>query len=546
MIEAQLPDGTILEFPDGTDQNVIQRVVKSRLGIETPADEIDTVGEYAADIGKAAAAGAGRGLLGTLELPEMAGRAILRGGQEALQYLGADVGEDLPIFDTATGRGLRSGVEALGLDDELDYKGQTRAGKFAGTISEFAGGGGALGAAGKVAKIGAKAGSKRSAVGEALDKAGLSKEAMASAAIAGAGSEAAGQAAENLAPALETPARFLGAIASPAAAARFVNMPARTYDAYIKPRQIANKINTGNKTVDAVVAKSIKKPTSENLSLAKNTAYKVADNAGVNFSVDQLKGVTENARNSLFSADSGFTKYNPTYDTHISEALARLDDVNESTSLLGLDALRSEIYDIYKIGLGQGKKSYDPRLRAVIDEMDSLVDSSLDGSRLLSTAKLANKRYKKSELLRDAMDKAEVSSNATQSGDVISGYRRAVARIINSPKQSRFFDEGELSAMRAMLDGTISSDVLKKMGTLSPNTNGLMRAVSGVAAFIEPSTLAVSATGLISKFASDSGIKMQLADLDRLLATGQTPTRFTPTRAAPVIGASQQALQEQQ
>ncbi len=509
-------------------------------------NQIDTPLEYARDIGGAALAGAGRGLMGTIELPEMAARGVTRLGQEGLQAMGYDVGEDLPVMDTYTGRGLDRVTEAVGIDDELDYRGQTRAGKFAGTISEFAGGGGALGGAGKLAKLGARTGSRRSAAGEALDKAGLSKEAMASAAIAGAGSEAAGQAAESLAPAMEAPARFLAAIASPAAAARFVNMPARTYDAYIKPRQMANKINTGNKTVDAVVAKSIKTPTSENLSLAKNTAYKVADDAGVSFSVDKIKGVTENARNSLFSAESGLTKYNPTYDTHISEALARLDDVNESTSLLGLDALRSEIYDIYRIGLGQGKKSYDPRLRTVIDEMDSLVDSSLKGSRLLSTAKLANKRYKKSELLRDAMDKAEVSSSATQSGDVISGYRRAVARIINSPKQSRFFDEGELSAMRAMLDGTISSDVLKKMGTLSPNANGLMRAVSGIAAFIEPSTLAVSATGLISKFASDAGMKMQLADLDRLLATGQTPTRFTPTRVAPALGASQQALQEEQ
>ena len=31
MIEAALPDGTVLEFPDGTDPLVIQRVVKQRL-----------------------------------------------------------------------------------------------------------------------------------------------------------------------------------------------------------------------------------------------------------------------------------------------------------------------------------------------------------------------------------------------------------------------------------------------------------------------------------------------------------------------------------
>ena len=43
MIEAQLPDGTILEFPDGTDKSVIQRVVKQQLGI----DSSDNQSQYA-------------------------------------------------------------------------------------------------------------------------------------------------------------------------------------------------------------------------------------------------------------------------------------------------------------------------------------------------------------------------------------------------------------------------------------------------------------------------------------------------------------------
>lgn len=44
MIEAELPDGTILEFPDGTDQAVIQKVVKQRLGVSeiTPPASAET------------------------------------------------------------------------------------------------------------------------------------------------------------------------------------------------------------------------------------------------------------------------------------------------------------------------------------------------------------------------------------------------------------------------------------------------------------------------------------------------------------------------
>ena len=85
-------------------------------------------------------------------------------------------------------------------------------------------------------------------------------------------------------------------------------MPARGYDAVIKPRQLANKINTGNKTVDTMVAKSIREPSTENLRIAKNTAYKAADDAGISFDAGQMQGIAANARNTLFSGAGGTTK----------------------------------------------------------------------------------------------------------------------------------------------------------------------------------------------------------------------------------------------
>ncbi len=57
MIEARLADGTILSFPDGTDQAVVDRVVKQHVMGSTPQDQIDTFGEKAEDVGRAAAAG---------------------------------------------------------------------------------------------------------------------------------------------------------------------------------------------------------------------------------------------------------------------------------------------------------------------------------------------------------------------------------------------------------------------------------------------------------------------------------------------------------
>jgi hypothetical protein len=60
MIEAELPDGTVLEFPDGTSPDVIQRVVKQRLGAtQTPPMNVDPtegmsgIDRFRAGLGKA-------------------------------------------------------------------------------------------------------------------------------------------------------------------------------------------------------------------------------------------------------------------------------------------------------------------------------------------------------------------------------------------------------------------------------------------------------------------------------------------------------------
>lgn len=221
MVDVTLPDGTILrDIPDTMSAAEQEEVVRKYL-IDNPMspieDEIDTFGEYAGDVAGAAAAGLGRGAIGTLELPEMAGRAILRGGQEILQASGFDAGEDLPIFDTKTGRVLRSGVEAAGLGDELDYRGQTRVGKFAGTIGEFAGGAGTVGIGGKIVKNLARSGGNLSKAGAGAEKIGLGRGALKTSIAAGTASEAAGQVAENVAPDIEPYARIAGALAGPAA-----------------------------------------------------------------------------------------------------------------------------------------------------------------------------------------------------------------------------------------------------------------------------------------------------------------------------------------
>lgn len=50
MIEAELHDGTVLEFPDGTDPSVVQRVVKQHLGVSEPQTGYDRAAAHAKEI----------------------------------------------------------------------------------------------------------------------------------------------------------------------------------------------------------------------------------------------------------------------------------------------------------------------------------------------------------------------------------------------------------------------------------------------------------------------------------------------------------------
>ena len=526
-----------------------------------PKDEIDTFGEYAGDVAGAAAAGLGRGAIGTLELPEMAGRVILRAGQEALQAAGFDVGENLPILDTKTGRVLRSGVEAVGLGDELDYRGQTTAGKFAGTIAEFAGGAGALGATGKVAKATGKAaqrlsgaspvvgraGESLSSAGSSLQKAGLSAPAQTTAVIAGAGSEAAGQALEGSP--LEPVARVIGALAAPTAVARSFNLAAKPYDSWIKPSQIMKEVKTGNEVVDATLSRAISKPSSETQYAFKNTAYREADKVGDVFTEADIIGLYAQSDDKLKSGFAG-RKYDVRGDGHIQEAMEVLEKYTKGNStLMNIDDMKQQVRAKYAKGI-DGRKQYDPRIKTILDDIDELIEAKAEGSSLLNAARLGHVRTKKLELLEDALGAADKEVKAGAS--IVTRYKAAIKKLSTNKKDKSYFTEDELAAMDGILEGNLDDKVLRQFGKLSPlNGLNLMTVISNlgmgsaVAAGV-PYAIPALAGSIIAKPISEAMIKSQIKDLNRFLATGSAPTKFKPQMAPRTLGLAPQLPQEQQ
>jgi hypothetical protein len=212
------------------DEDAARKLVQAAISLKKKTvDKKDQEVGVVEDVLRSVGGGLGRGISGAVELPELAGRGVIRGFQELGQLTGLYEGEDLPVFDTSTGKALRGAAEAVGLDDELDYRGQTTAGKYAGTISEFAGGGGALGLGGKVLKNIAKSPTARKLAAGA-ETAGLGKKALAGSVLAGGGSELAGQLSEGTQ--YEPYARLGGALVSPMAANTLKNTALKAISPY--------------------------------------------------------------------------------------------------------------------------------------------------------------------------------------------------------------------------------------------------------------------------------------------------------------------------
>lgn len=213
MIEVELQDGRILEFPDNTSQDVMRSAIGKLIMAERSAAQGGIAGavERAApmndaamadmqpktgvieDVVKSAGAGLARGAAGILDLPSTFADLGIRGaelvtGKQAPSWLTSQ--NIVPTGGVSRGQGASDLASSL-TGGATEYKGQTMPGQFAGTVGEFLPG--AIAGPGNMAR-----------------------NALMYGALPGVASEAAGQATEGTA--MEPWARALAAIGAPLAA----------------------------------------------------------------------------------------------------------------------------------------------------------------------------------------------------------------------------------------------------------------------------------------------------------------------------------------
>ena len=195
MIEIEMPDGTILEFPDGTASDVMQQAAQSYMGQgrgigETlyqniiGDDVIDTPGERAGDYIKSGFAATGRGIA------DAAGFAgdILRGAADVGTYL-AGAEEDQSLMGKALralpigSPEMRAGMSAATMGAS-EHRTPGTVGDFISTAGEFAGSAGLLGGPKAMLKYGAIPGAASEGAGQLTEGTAMEPYARAVTALA--------------------------------------------------------------------------------------------------------------------------------------------------------------------------------------------------------------------------------------------------------------------------------------------------------------------------------------------------------------------------
>lgn len=350
---------------------------------------------------------------------------------------------------------------------------ETTAGEYAATVGEFIPG---------------------AAVGGGLSA--VPKYAIA----AGLGSEAAGQLTEGTA--AEPYARLVGAVAAPSA------------------------VNVGSKAFRALFTKTAQAPTLEGLRALKTEAYRAADDANISFTPKDTNTIIAKAQRALADAD-----FVPEVDAQTKAAFKILTSKADQPMTLGqLDKVRQGLWRRYNADKSQ------VAILDMIDAIDDTIQTSPAGGEMMAAARLANSKFKKSELLENAFQKAADQTAATGSGgNIVNKYRQAVTSIINTPKTAKWFSKEEIDQMRQFVRGSGTENALRLGGKLSPSGNGLMAALNLGAVAVDPTMLGVSAAASAAKALSDRAGSQGASNLQRMMATGSLPAA-QPTQLPGRIG----------
>lgn len=279
---------------------------------------------------------------------------------------------------------------------------------------------------------------------------------------------------------------------------------------------------------------------------AKDAVYKAADDSGVRYSAqaydDLLAGIAQASMKDKFNP-----KRHAVAASVIEDMVA---DRGKALTMTELDQWRQIVR----------RELIDPSFRnpdaaadahfgyIILDEIDDLIARAgakdvvggdpARGAELIRTARDLNTRLRKTEMVDDAIVKAERRVASTGSGgNINNAIRQNLRAILDSKKKSRAFTKEELAELERVVRQGRMEGILRWVGKVSPGGNGLNLMLHLLGAQVNPAWAGVAAIGAGSKFLADKGTINKAMNFRNRVAAGAPGAPEMPSYSLPLLTA---------
>jgi hypothetical protein len=264
-------------------------------------------------------------------------------------------------------------------------------------------------------------------------------------------------------------------------------------------------------------------PTADDLKAQAQAAYRAADQAGLQIAPESFEGAVKN-----IAADAQRAGIDRDIHPKATAALRRLQEASgTSPTLQDAETLRRVLK-----GAAASVEPDERRISGrIIEGLDSYISSLkpsdvVSGDPQAAVSALGEARdfwgrYRKSDMIERALEGAKLNAAGSGSGgNVDNATRQALKSILKSQKLSRGFTEAEREALTKAIKGTPTQNALRLVGKLSPQGGGLMAALGLGATAANPMMAAAPAAGMVAKRFADQQTTRNVASLLDIIRSG--------------------------
>ena len=276
-------------------------------------------------------------------------------------------------------------------------------------------------------------------------------------------------------------------------------------------------------------------PSADDLEAQKAQAYQQADSLGVRYTPQAVRTLNSRVDQAVRADNISPTRH--------PRAFSFVEDMQKrganGYTLTELDQLRQEVRRDLLRASDEAERHFGG---IILDEIDAAIakagpgdvssGSATAGNQAILAARELNTRWRKTEVIEDALYAANLKAASSGSGgNQNNAIRQAFRSILLSPRRRQGFTAEEISQMERIVKQGAGDEALRLIGKLSPEGNGLMLALGIGGTAINPAMAGFSAAGALAKRAADWRTASRAANLRADVARGgqaQLPPLVSP------------------